>query len=280
MKVIFYAPDGAGDKQLVAAVMSGAKRHGDQVEYVPVEQYSGVVEEADAVACYGVRASTRIICEAYRRAGKRTLYFDKGYWGRGTYTRVAVDAWHPTKYFHCKRSEERLRKSGIDLAKRQLLDRPGDVLYAATTQTWCDFYDLGPGRALDELLVAMLCGVYPGRVKYRPRPGYAKKHPELGRPIDGAFYSDWETPLADELAKCERLVTIGSNAAVEALAAGVDVLVLGDNPCRLLNGAASTADRRAFFADLAWCQWTLDEYLSGEAWADVKATIGRLGAFD
>lgn len=274
MRIVFYAPDGAGDKLLVAAVMHGAKRHGDVVEYVPLDCYTGVDAAADVAACYGVRASTRIIIDAYRRAGKRVLFFDKGYWGRGTFTRVSIDGWHPTAYFRCGRGDTRLKAYGLQIAKTR---RSGDgkVIYAATTQTWCDFYDLGPSRALDELLVAMLAAVYPGRVVYRPRPGYAKKHPELGRPIAGVGYSDWETPLATELEGAALLVTIGSNAAVEAVAAGVDVQVLGDNPCRLLNGEATDSQRYSFFRDLAWCQWTHDEYLSGVAWGDIRETMNR-----
>lgn len=272
MKVVFYAPDGAGDKLLVAAVMSGAKRHGDMVEFVPVERYVGVDGSADVAACYGVRASTRIILDAYRRAGKRTLFFDKAYWGRGKYTRVAIDAWHPHRYFRCGRPADRLQTSGLCFGKQR--DRSYlSVIYAATTQTWHDFYDLGPARALDELIVAMLAGVTDHKIIYRPRPAYAKKHPELGLPIEGADYSDWQTPLAEELDRCRLLVTLGSNAAVEALAAGVQVLVLGDNPCRQLNGGYSDAQRESFFRDLAYCQWEMDEYLSGEAWADVKETM-------
>jgi putative glycosyltransferase DUF6716 len=271
LKLAFYAPDGAGDKQIVAAVMAGAARHGDEVVYIPTYRYDGVTADADAAACYGVRASTRIILDAWRRAGKQTLFFDKGYWGRGLYTRVAVNAWQPTAYFRRGRDGGRLAKSGLAIRPGRDTKRPGRTIYAATTQTWCDFYDLGPSRALDEVIVAALAGLLGGGVVYRPRPAYAKKHPELCLPIAGSALSDPEVPLAEALKECGLLVTLGSNAAVEALAAGVPVLVLGDNPCAMMNMTLS--DREPFFNDLAWCQWTLDEYLSGEAWAEIKAAL-------
>jgi len=276
LKLAFYASDGEGDKLLVAAVMAGAARHGDEARYIPWPSYDGVIAEADAVACYGVRASTRIITDAYRRAGKRSLYFDKGTWGRGIYTRVAVDAWQPTAYFRCGRPSDRLEKSGIVL-KPWRGAAGAKIIFAATTQTWLDFYDIGHGRRLDELMIGMLAGLEPGIVVYRPRPAYARKHPELCGPIAGAELSDPTQPLAEALADCMLLVTIGSNTAVEALAAGVSVLVLGDNPCRLLNWRSVDVERERpqFFADLAWCQWKLDEYLSGEAWADIKETMKR-----
>lgn len=271
MKVAFYAPDGAGDKLLVAAVMGGAARHGDDVVFIPVHEYAGVVEDADAAGCYGVRASTRIILDAYRRAGKRTLMFDKGYWGRGVYTRVAVDAWHPTRYLEGGRSDARLKDTGLEPQPEP--DHGSSIVYAATTQTWHDFYDLGPARACDELIVKALAAARGEEIIYRPRPAYAKKHPELCRPIEGSVVST--ASLQEEFRRCRKLVTIGSNIAVDAVVAGIPTVVLGDNPCSLLNHRRlSLRDRRAFLADLAWHQWTLDEYHSGEAWVEIRKTMG------
>lgn len=273
MKIAFYAPDGAGDKLLVAAVMGGAARHGDAVVFIPVHEYQGVVADADVAACYGVRASSRIILDAYRRAGKRTLFFDKGYWGRGVYTRVAVDAWQPTRYFRRARPDDRLRVSGLDLLPPN--ERGTEIIYAATTQTWHDFYDLGPARVCDELIVKALAAHRRESVVYRPRPAYAKKHPELCGTIEGSKLS--RLPLDEDLKRCALLVTIGSNIAVDALAAGVKVEVLGDNPCSAFNGCRVTDDARTrFFADLAYCQWTLDEYHSGEAWVEIKSVMGAV----
>lgn len=275
MKTVFYAPDGAGDKLLVAAVMGGAQRHGDEVLYVPTFGYEGVLADADAAACYGVRASSRIILDAYRRAGKRTLFFDKAYFGRGRYCRVAVDAWQPTAYFRCGRDASRFERSELKLSPARNMKADDQVIYAATTQTWCDFYDLGPSRSLDEVIVRLLDRTQ-FNVVYRPRPAYAKKHPEFCGPIDGVPVSDPDMPLSVALAHARMLVTLGSNAAVEALAAGVPTVVLGDNPCAVMNGSPMFAGQREqFFADLAWCQWQLDEYLSGDAWSYVKETMAR-----
>lgn len=273
MQVVFYAPDGTGDKLLVAAVMGGAEAHGDEVQYVCAENYRGVVVAADAAACYGVRASTRIILDAYRRAGKKTLYFDKGF-VRGNYTRVAVDAWQPQVELQPDRSDDRLQASGLQLKPMRRVEE-GSVIYAATTQTWVDFYNLGPARGLDEIIVRLLCAQYPGRVVYRPRPAYAKKHPELCGPIDGARLSDPTIPLVSELEGCDLLVTLGSNAAVEARAAGVKTLVLSDNPMKWLNGSHDEALRDKLFRKLAYCQWTLSEYLSGEAWSELKPLLEK-----
>lgn len=269
MKIVFYAPDGSREKLLVASVLTGALRHGDEIGFVPIEQYAGVVSGADACACYGVRASTRIICEAYRAAGKRFVYFDKPYWGRGDYVRFAVDAWQPTAYFLQGHDATRLRRSGLELRYPVTLGRA--TLYAATAQTWADFYCLGSLRALEEALVKVLVATQE-HVLYRPRPGYRVRHPELCEALGGAELAP-DVPLAELLLKCSFLVTLGSNAAIEAAIYSVPVLVLGDNPAALLNANAPRVTREQFFSDLAWCQWTADEWLSGEAWAEVRRVM-------
>lgn len=273
MRIAFYSTEGQGDKLLVAAVKGGAARHGDEVLFIDIARWDRVMEDADAAAAYGIRASTRIILDAYRRAGKRTIYFDKGYWGRGIYTRVAVDAWQPTAYFRAvERGDDRLDKAGPDLRDVTHGDK---IIYAATTQTWCDFYNLGCARVLDEMIVRMLALSHRNRVVvYRPRPGYARKHPELCTPIEGSELSDIARPLREELDGCSLLVTLGSNAAIEARAAGVETLVLGDNPAVVLNGVVEgRVEVHEFFCALSWCQWTLDEYLSGEAWAEIRRAM-------
>lgn len=278
MKVVFYAPEGSYEKQLVAAVQGGAAAHGDEVVYRSVGSYAGVEAGADVAACAAVRASSRMVLEDYRRAGRRTLFFDKGYWGRGVYTRVAIDAWQPRAL--PERPDDRLAASGLSLAGWRSSEAGHPVIYCGTTQTWHDFHDLGSARAVDEMWVRWLveaCGSRP--VRYRPRPAYAKKHPELCGPIEGAALSTG--PLADELAAgCHVLVTIASNAAIEALAAGVKVMVMGEHPARALSSrsiemplAPSAERRQRLFAALAWCQWTLAEWWSGEAWSSLREDL-------
>lgn len=150
------------------------------------------------------------------------------------------------------------------------------MVYAATTQTWHDFYNLGRSRELDAGVITLLASLYPGRVVYRPRPTYAIKHPELCLPIGGATLSRHRA-LVDELRHAELLVTLGSNAAVEALALGVPTIVLGDNPCRVMNGAPNNwvEARERLFNALSMCQWRLDEYASGVGWNHIQALLQK-----
>ena len=82
------------------------------------------------------------------------------------------------------------------------------------------------------------------------------------------------TPIQQALAGAWCLVTYVSNAAVDAVIAGVPVICLGQ--CAgLLMGSSDIRDvanpptphgREEWLAQLVANQWTLDEIASGEAW--------------
>lgn len=91
-----------------------------------------------------------------------------------------------------------------------------------------------------------------GEVVFRPHPRSPDVRPNL--PID-------DLPLAESLARAKNVVAYSSNIGNDALLAGVQPLA---------NGPAIWADvsidaRDAYFAKLAYAQWTLDEISSGEA---------------
>lgn len=76
-------------------------------------------------------------------------------------------------------------------------------------------------------------------------------------------------PLADDLDRASLLVTWSSNAAVEAVMAGVLVRVLGESVakpyCSSL-GPVERPHRLHWAAALAASQWTADELAAGKAW--------------
>lgn len=82
-----------------------------------------------------------------------------------------------------------------------------------------------------------------------------------------------ERHLHDELDESGRVVTWSSNASVEALIAGVPVVTLSEMAitrpvsAHSLDAPDWRGDRLPFLSWLAYRQWTLAEYASGEAWA-------------
>lgn len=69
-------------------------------------------------------------------------------------------------------------------------------------------------------------------------------------------------PLEDDLAKCGRIFTWGSGAAIKALMMGIPVE--SDMPHWIGAQDNTDAGRLAMFRRLAWAQWTLEEVAAGD----------------
>jgi hypothetical protein len=115
-------------------------------------------------------------------------------------------------------------------------------------------------------------------VHYRPKPSWAAGHPEDVKQVPGTVFSGPDVKFRDLLQNCHAVVTHGSNAAVEAIVAGVPAIVVSRGACAA-EPVAELDDQRAgrpFFpseerrrqwaANLAYCQFTLEEIASGAAW--------------
>lgn len=81
-----------------------------------------------------------------------------------------------------------------------------------------------------------------------------RRHPGRGATIES---------LRDDLAKCSRVVTWGSGAAIHALAWGIRVK--SEMPNWIGEQDNTDEGRLAMFRRLAWAQWRLEEIASGEA---------------
>jgi len=113
---------------------------------------------------------------------------------------------------------------------------------------------------------------------YRPKPSWKE-----AVSLSGARFSRPPELLAHLLPDAWALVTFGSNAAVEALTAGVPVIVTGDGIARPLARTQeeniddlfipSDAVRRQWLADMAYCQFNVQEMESGLAWKILREQI-------
>jgi hypothetical protein len=72
-------------------------------------------------------------------------------------------------------------------------------------------------------------------------------------------------PLEDDLARCGKVITWGSGAAVKALLWGIPVV--SEMPHWIADQQNTDESRLAMFRRLAWAQWRLSEIESGEAFA-------------
>jgi len=288
MRFIAYAADKDRNYGLFEAIAEGARAHGDKVDIIDQRTFAGVSDDYDGAMCLGVKRAGKRLLAQHLQAGRHFLFFDKGYMARAQHVRVSLDAWQPLAYFRCGRSPERFERLGIRLAPPHETRKSYHVMFAGSSQKYCNFHDLGDATQYAKRVINKIKKKSSRPVLYRPKPSWVANHPEECVQIDGTEFSGPQTPIVEELRRCHLLVTHGSNAAFDALVAGVPIMVLGNGVTRPMSMGEDwqaieepfwprEEERRQFFYDLAWCQWTLEEYRSGEAWADLKATLARLG---
>lgn len=137
--------------------------------------------------------------------------------------------------------EDRWRTLGINLSP--MVKREGFALVCPPTAHVAKFYDINV-----DAWIAMV-KEHVENVKVRPKS-------EI-------------TPIEVDLAKCREVITYNSNVGIEALIKGIPVTYVRQDwqDRHIYDGE----NREALFHYLAYCQFTLDEFKSGEAWKTVVA---------
>lgn len=254
---------------LLEAVQAGAERHGDVVTGVPGFD---AVEDVDGLVLFGIGGISREIFDAYRNAGKRVVFLDKGYFPRGMF-RVAVDDFQPR--LRMKRSPERFEALG-------LMPRPygwtGDthILFDGASNKLCLWLGLGNWIEWGAAMVERIRAHTDLPIIYRPRPSHNE-----AVAVPGAELSTG--PLFEDFARARVVVSWGGNIGFEAVVAGVPHFAIGDSVARPLSetrwdriGEPCTPEEAArlqWLADVAWCQWSLAELADGTAWRVIREEL-------
>ncbi len=244
-------------KQVATAMMDGIGRCGDVAYAHPVD--APRLKGADVGVCYGWNRHAQY--DTY----PRFVYADLGYWHRDTHYRLVVGAWSPERYVRANLSRSRLDRLGVQV---QPWRTGGDtIVIAGSTGKSCIEHGIGY-RAWEARVASQLrdCGK---RVVYRPKPTDRNR-----APLKGVEYD--EGPLAETLSRACALVTHHSNAAVDALVAGVPVhcetgvAAAFSIPLEQVANPPCLEGREQFLSDVAWLNWSVDEMRSGAAWAHMK----------
>lgn len=277
MRIAFYCSDKPREHLLADAVLMGARRHGHETFEVALgaEPEPGAF---DVVCLVGVKSRERF--QAQHRAGAHVIYFDKGYSrhkSRGAlagweYWRVAIDAHHPTERLRAlTMPHDRWEKLGIRINAWHRRRDTGPVIIAGSSLKYHEFYGLKHPTTYAKEIVSQLRALTDRPLIYRPKPSWRE-----AVAIKKAAFSRLPETLDDLLNSAHVLVTHGSNACYEAVLAGVPSIVLGDGVAKPLSSTilnaveeplmAGEEDRLRWAANLAYFQWTLAEFASGEAW--------------
>lgn len=293
MRVTFWRSDSLFDRRVATAFGAGVRAYGHEFEEIPSRFYEGPHDETDVAVAVGVRQTTKRILQDHTALGKDYVYIDKGYTRhRGEdphvktrYLRASVNATQPLAYFQRQlRPSDRFDALDVHLAPRYYGGYC--VLYAGSSQKYCEFHGLGDAtRYAEKILhrVRKTSRAYQ-RLTYRPKPSWRD-----AVPIEGAKFSRPPRTINDELHEARLLVTHGSNAALDAIFAGVPALVLGPSIAQPIAATCfeelprnpemlpwpDIETRLQWAYNLAYCQWTLREFETGEAWSMLLQELAK-----
>lgn len=252
----------------------------DRVEVREVQHYAG---KSDAPACvfYGYGSKLPEIMREMRATGRAAVYVDLGYWGRklggnwAGYHKVSINARHPTEYF-------RRRQHPADRFDAQRVP----ILPWTEGRSAILVAGMGPKAAAVEHLaterwerdvIADLRRRTDRPIIYRPKPSHPNPQPIKGTRFSASDPKKKAEPLERVLAECYAVVTHHSNTAVDGLLAGVPAFVwggvaapLGLADLALLETPARPEGRREWAADVAYCQFNINEMTQGLAWRHLR----------
>lgn len=185
--------------------------------------------------------------------GADWYYGDHGYFHRGTHYRITRNA-----YQHDGRGDQG-RDPGVTIEPWR--KDGGFVLVCPPDDKIARLMGFDEVAWLDDVLLRITWNT-DRQVKVRPR-------------------NTADTPLAADLANAWALVTWASNAAVEAVLAGVPVFCTGDCAASVMGRSDPIGieypvypdDRHEWASALAANQWTLDEISSGIAWRTLSEEV-------
>lgn len=286
MRVCFCTSDKPRERLLADAFARGAMAHGDDAVVRPLEADKQIVPDIDVAAMVGVKS--RELYRAYWNAGVHVIMIDKGYTrhsGNGPvrlweYWRVAVDGHHPTRYLmDVARPSDRFDRLSLEV--KPWREAGDQIVFAGSSQKYHDFYSLRDPTEFARKIIRQTRSLQPEReVIYRPKPSW-----QDAVPIKGSTFSKGKSSIYDVLDGAHALITHGSNACFEAMLLGVPSVILGDAVAKPISSTtideiaaprlAPETERQQLLWNLAYSQWTLTEFTSGEAWNVIRPQILR-----
>lgn len=283
MKVCFLASDKSHERILADAFSLGVRQHGDDVTTQLLAQPIEVVD-CDVAVMVGVKS--RELFQAYAKAGTHIVYMDKGYSRHRVpdspvrvweYWRVAVDSHQPTHFLR-RAKHDSSRWDRLKISVSPWRRRGRQVILAGSSAKYHEFYGLWEPTRYWNKVVQQVRLMTDREIIYRPKPTW-----KGAEPIHGTTFSRQPERISDVLKGAHVLVTHGSNACFEALTEGVPCIVLGEavalfissNTLEELEHPLMVCEemRQQLFNNLAFCQWTMPEMASGEAWATIRPQI-------
>jgi hypothetical protein len=245
---IVASPTAPHQVEHAQALAEGLRRHGIRV--VTGRRWPA---RTRTVACWGWRLGSR-----FRRMGHEVLVMERGYLGdRFKWASLGWNGLNGRAKFPSVDDPSRFQRHFAHLMKPW---RSGGDYALLIGQVPRDVSIRGVNM---NVWYADTAGAMGMPVRFRPHP-FAR----AGQTVPGTTLS--QGSLQEALDGAAVTLTYNSNTGVDSVMAGVPVTVADHGsmawPVAGRLGEIVRPDREQWASRLAWCQWTLDEIRSGEAW--------------
>lgn len=269
MLVRWYINDKPRETEIANAFKQGCASN---VEIV--HQSVTCIKGVDVVCMCGIKNLS--VFNALRANGIPVIYFDKPYDRKLHGWRIAFNDHQPTDSMYGMRAGPDRAMANGWFAPNWRIGRT--VLLAGSSEKFHTMKKLrlGPNEYA-AWCVKRLRKLTDREIVYRPKPSW--RNPV---PIPGTTFSQGRS-IADDLAEAHCLITYGSNACFEALLSGVPAIILGDGVTRSISSLvledvetphyAHAKHAQQLLNNLAWFQWSTEEFKNGQAWDFIKRQI-------
>lgn len=275
MNIVFFCSDKQREAALGTSFCKGAKLHGHTVQLIKLGEEIPV--NIDLACMVGVKS--RHLWYSLRRTKPdlSTLMFDKGYSrhkknGHWEYWRVSSNSHNPTTLDITYPSD---RFNSLDFTIKPWRKKGDHILLAGSSSKYHAFYNMLDPTNFAKKIVKNIRKQTNRSIVYRPKPSWKE-----AVPIKGTTYSNGrkKDSILEAFNNCHVLVTHGSNACFEAALNGVPSIIIGTGVMRNASSVTlheinapicNSSERLKIFNALAYHQWTLDEFESGEAFKTI-----------
>lgn len=271
MRLAFYRSAKEGCRQFAGIFHTGMQAHGDSMEEHAV---GGKFDNpADAIAVLAVKRR-----EIFDYAQSiPLLYFDKGYTRTQEWKRIAVNGCEPGPTLGSYNFPDD-RRLQFDWIPKFWRSRGSHIVIAFSSYKEHEWRDLPPPEKYAAYIVKLLRPYTDRPILYRCKPNLNEKGT-----VPGTIQSEDGRTLQEDLKGAHALITVGSSVALWATLEGIPTIVLGDavsvnyssrSLAEIENPRLGTEEEVcAVLNDLAYHQWSMEEYESGKAWSYIKPIL-------
>jgi hypothetical protein len=271
MDILIYCNRHDRKQPFVLALQSWATREGHVAEVRSI--LDPIPVEGDLVILMGARRKGSL--ERLARGGVNFLYIDLALNGNPEYRRLSFNNFLPTPYFNFwRKSSDRREKFGWGIQPWRNNGRRKHVLIITQSPYYHVCENLPQPDDYARQIKQCLRGYTTRPVRYRAKAGSADNWFDQD---DG--YMPGST-LTQDLENCHCVITHGSGSCIEAIRRGIPCIVLGDAVAKPISSISLTDIERLRFVyeeqrlqwlnNLAYCQWSADEFKSGKAIASIQ----------